>query len=504
MDIRKIRKPGLVSFGSKVIKINLILMLLAACAPVEPSPVFITPFPQTPAPEQELVVEPTPLATRPVYDPGTPVAYKVQTGDTLPALASHFNTTIPEILQANPTIPPEITTLTPGDTLQIPIYYEALWGNPFQIMPDSLFINGPDQIGFDTRAFVDAYPGWLKDYAVLAGEETRRGGDLVDYVARNYSVSPRLLLAIIEYQAQGLSAASIPEDLIRYPLGFEDQFHVGLYMQLNWAANALNNGYYGWRIGELETITRQDGSIEHPDPWQNAATVAIQNYFAGLLPLEEYQAAIYSEGFSKAYSDLFGDPWQEYSDHIGSNLQQPQLALPFALGKTWTYTGGPHPAWGNGEPFAALDFAPPAAVGGCAPSNEYVVAVGDGQIVRSEPALALLDLDGDGDERTGWVILYLHLGKTEQIRTGMLVKTGDPIGHPSCEGGSATGTHIHIARKYNGEWMPAAGVLAFNLEDWVAEKGSAEYLGTLKKHGRTVEACTCSDPASQITAGKYE
>jgi len=52
--------------------------------------------------------------------------------------------------------------------------------------------------------------------------------------------------------------------------------------------------------------------------------------------------------------------------------------------------------------------------------------------------------------------------------------------------------------------MPAAGVPAFNLEGWVAGKGSAEYLGTLKKHGRTVEACTCSDPDSQIPAGKYE
>jgi len=488
----------------RLIGISLAICMVAACAPMEPSPIYITPFPQTPAPESEPVTEPTPLATRPVYDPGTLVTYAAQSGDTIPALAAHFNTTIPEILEANPEIPQDATTLTPGETLQIPIYYKALWGNPFQILPDALFINGPAQMDFDTRAFVDAHPGWLKDYSVLAGDETRRGGDVVDYVARNYSVSPRLLLALIEFQAQGLSAATIPDDLERYPLGYEDQFHVGLYMQMNWAANLLNNGYYSWRIGEFDTITRLDGSIEHPDPWQNAATVALQNYFAGLLPIEEYQAAIYSEGFYKTYTELFGDPWQNYTDHISGNLQQPELALPFALGKTWTYTGGPHAAWGNGEPLAAIDFAPPAAIGGCAPSTEYVVAVADGQIVRSEPALVLLDLDGDGDERTGWVILYLHLGKTEQIQPGMLVKTGDPIGHPSCEGGSATGTHVHIARKYNGEWIPAAGVTAFNLEGWVADKGSAEYLGTLKKHGRTVDACTCSDPDSQITAGKYD
>jgi len=64
---------------------------------------------------------------------------------------------------------------------------------------------------------------------------------------------------------------------------------------------------------------------------------------------------------------------------------------------------------------AALDFAPPSVLKGCVPSNEYVVAVADGQIVRSEPAVVMLDLDGDGDEHTGWVIFYFHLGKTEKF-----------------------------------------------------------------------------------------
>lgn len=487
-----------------MVNLFLILALLTACAPAVPTRVIITPFPQTPSPEVEEVVVPTPIATRPVYEPGTLVDYTVQTGDTLPALTAHFNTTLSEMLEANPALSEDMTTLTPGITIKIPIYYEALWGNPFQIIPDSLFANGPAQSDFDTQAFVDAQPGWLKNYSALAGDETRRGGDLIDYVARNYSVSPHLLLALAEYQAQALSAETIPDELQRYPLGYEDQFHEGLYLQLNWAANALNNGYYSWRSGELDTITRMDGTIEHPDPWQNAATVALQNYFSGLLNIEDYTRAIYSEGFYKTYTGLFGDPWLNVTDHIPGDLQQPELALPFALGKTWTYTGGPHAVWGNGAPLAAIDFAPPAAIGGCATSDEYVVAVADGQIVRSEPAVVLLDLDGDGDERTGWVILYLHLGVNDQIQPGMLVKTGDPIGHPSCEGGSATGTHVHIARKYNGEWVSASGPLAFDLEGWVADKGSEEYLGTLKKHGRTVDACTCSDPASQITAGKYD
>jgi murein DD-endopeptidase MepM/ murein hydrolase activator NlpD len=110
----------------------------------------------------------------------------------------------------------------------------------------------------------------------------------------------------------------------------------------------------------------------------------------------------------------------------------------------------------------------------------------------------ILDLDGDGDERTGWTIFYFHVSPEGQVQKGAVLKKGDPIGHPSCEGGRATGTHIHIARRYNGEWIPASGVLAFNLEGWVAHAGAVPYLGTLKRNARVVTACTCSDMNSQL------
>ena len=123
-------------------------------------------------------------------------------------------------------------------------------------------------------------------------------------------------------------------------------------------------------------------------------------------------------------------------------------------------------------------------------------------IARTETGLAILALDPSGDERVGWSILYLHLASNDMIKVGAHLKAGDPLGHPSCEGGHATGTHIHIARKYNGEWMPASGVMAFNLEGWIAAAGSQAYLGTLTRGSQIVTACTCSDPGSFITAGK--
>ncbi len=103
-----------------------------------------------------------------------------------------------------------------------------------------------------------------------------------------------------------------------------------------------------------------------------------------------------------------------------------------------------------------------------------------------------------GDERTGWVLYYLHRATNARVPVGREVKAGDPIGYPSCEGGHVTGTHVHIAWKYNGEWMLADGPLAFNLEGWVTHSGSQAYKGTLTRGALTITACDCSDYTSQI------
>ena len=440
------------------------------------------------------------MPTRPLYQPGELVDYTAQSGDTLPALAVHFNTTELEIREANEVLPKRVTTLPAGLPMKIPIYYQSLWGSPFQILPDNLFVNGPSQVEFDTADFLDKHPGWLKTYRVYAGDRWRTGAEFVDFIATEFSISPRLILAVLEYQTRAISdPVAFPAG--DYPLGYEEMYHRGLNNQLVWAANALNNGFYGWTTGSLRQFTRRDGTLEVPDPWQNAGTVALQFYLSQVLDHDAYLRAISSEGIQKTYTALFGNPWKAVATEIPGSLEQPAMLLPFSAGSSWTFTGGPHTGWGSGEPLAALDFAPPNVVKGCQESAEWSTAVADGVVARSEPALVVLDLDGDGDERTGWNIFYLHLTSADQQFTGAKLKAGDPVGRPSCEGGDATGSHVHIARKYNGEWIPAGGALPFNLENWIAQNGATPYLGILKKQEKVVTACVCSNKESQITAG---
>jgi murein DD-endopeptidase MepM/ murein hydrolase activator NlpD len=452
--------------------------------------------------EQSPAVDPpaTPYPTRPAYNPGELVDYVVQTGDTLPSLAAHFNTTVSEIMEANPIIPETATTLPPGMPMQIPIYYLPLWGTSFQILPDSHFVNGPLQTSFDSQAFLSGQVGWLKNYVEYAAGKNRSAADIIDLVAKNFSISPRLLLALVEYQAGGITQPATPLEGDQYVLDFRDRKYRGLYLQLVWAANSLNNHYYSWRSGDLKSFTHQDGTLERPDPWQNAATVALQVYFSALYSSEQYNLAVNEEGFGQTYATLFGDPWPDVQPHIPGSLNQPDLLLPFEPGETWAYTGGPHTGWGTGPPLAGIDFAPPSVAGGCIPSNEWVAASAAGVVVRSEPGIVVLDLDGDGDERTGWNLFHLHVATNGRVPVGVSLNAGDKVGHPSCEGGTSTGTHVHIARKYNGEWILADGPLAFNLDGWIAHNGSEPYQGTLTRFSSTVTACECSDSASFITA----
>lgn len=495
------------AFNKLFILISLFILLVSACNPlsnnelgnpalaaeVEPDGLSLnTSIGQS----DNLVQSFTP---RPQYQPGELVDYTAQPGDTLAALATRFNTSVNEILAANTFIPSTATTMPPGMPMQIPIYYLPMWGPQYQILPDSLYGNGPAQSGFDIMEYVAQYPGWLNGYKSFVSGSNRSGAEIVELVAQNYSLSPRLLLSLLEYQSGALSQPADTADL-NYPMGYTNRRYRGLYNQLAWTSNLLNNTYYRFRLGTPIEFNLQNGRIERPDPWQNAATVALHALFLELLTTEKYNFAISPDGFTAIYTELFSDPWQDVQAHIPGSLTQPGMQLPFERGTAWTFTGGPHPGWGTGEPWAAIDFAPPAVRGGCQESKDWVTAVAPGVITRSDVGVVELDLDGDGDPHTGWTVFYLHIGSEDRATVGTQLDVGDRIGHPSCEGGSSTGTHVHLARKYNGEWITADGTLAFDLEGWVVYKGNAAYQGTLQRFSQVVKACECSNLESQIIA----
>jgi phage tail protein X len=440
---------------------------------------------------------PTAAAQRTAFPPGTIFDYLAQQGDTLPAVAAHFNTTVEAIEEANADLPEVITTFPAGYLLRVPAYYVPLTSPLFHILPDSLAVNGPGAIGFDLQTEVESRGGFLKGLSDYAQRKQRPAWEVVEVVARNYSIHPKLLLALLEYQTHALTQPEPIGQQAAYPLGYEDNRHRGLYRQLVWAAEHINDAYYGWRNGSVE-LELADGRISRPDPWQNAATVGAHGALAALYGEEEFEEAIGPEGLARTLTDLWGDPFAKEQVVIPPSLQQPELGLPFPPNRVWDFTGGPHPAWGESQPWGALDLAPPSAIAGCAESLEYFTAPADGVVTTSDYAMLMLDLDSDGDQRTGWVIFFYHVGLDGKAPLGLAVKQGDPLGHPSCEGGRATGTHVHLARRYNGEWIPAGGPIPFEMGGWTAAYGDAPYQGTMTKGSKVVPACECSMAENRI------
>jgi hypothetical protein len=175
------------------------------------------------------------------------------------------------------------------------------------------------------------------------------------------------------------------------------------------------------------------------------------------------------------------------------------MELPFQKGVTWSFTGGPHGGWDSGSAWAAMDFAPPQDELGCFPNASWDTAVADGLILRAHNGAVIQDLDNDGYEQTGWVVFYMHVEANERVQPGTYLYTGDPVGHPSCEGGVSTGTHLHIARKYNGEWIPADGPIPFNLGGWISSGNGIEYDGFLTRGNQVIEAMEGVNDTNQIT-----
>lgn len=427
--------------------------------------------------------------------------YTVVAGDSLAGIALRHQISVRQLLDANEIEDPNL--ISPGQVLQIPPASANELADGFRILPDSEVIYGPTVKDFDAASIVSQFNGKLSNYQEeLEDGSVLSGAEIVQRVADENSVNPRLLLALIQHQSGCLVSPDANCDLEAYPLRLLSKAHLGLYKQLSWAANEILRGYVLWEKSLLAVWTLADGEVMRVDAAINPATAGLQHFFSLLDGKAAFKQDISASGFYKTYSELFGYPFAFTMDPLlPDGLTQPEMILPLASGDVWLLTSGPHWAWGTGSPWAALDFAPPGEEEdyGCYPSDAVVLAAASGLVVRSEGSAVVIDLDEDGYEQTGWTLNYFHISEESAVAVGTHVATGDVIGISSCEGGITNGTHFHLARRYNGVWIEAGGPIPFNLGGWVAKSFGIVYDGSLTKDGYTVEAYNGRSTINEIS-----
>jgi LasA protease len=153
------------------------------------------------------------------------------------------------------------------------------------------------------------------------------------------------------------------------------------------------------------------------------------------------------------------------------------LRLPYQVGQAWTMTGGPHGWVGPERPFSAIDLA----------GGDGVVRAGADGIVYTMCA------DSSGGAPGGWRRVYhangyttdyYHLSNLSALTDGSWLGGTKKLGHTGrnvCDGGSASGAHVHWGildgtTRVQWHWKSAG--------QWVFWEGSTAH-GGYALHGST-------------------
>ncbi len=433
---------------------------------------------------EEVVLTPTRTPTAPPAPPtatAVPDFYYVARGDTLLGIAARFGCDPEDLFSLNPGMN---ENLKEGDFLYVPSSITVNLPAAY-FAHDSEVVYSPSYLNWNTAAYIAQQGGYLAQYK----EADTTAAEIIDSAAARYRIGPRVLLAALE-MTSGWVTNPAPANTV-YPFGLEDPNRTKLSVQARWAAQMMMGAYYGQLEGRQDWVLLENRVRARLAPNTNPGSAAVIRFLAMVVkPADNFPTYLQSHQWQDTYKRLFGDV--NGGSILPPNGEQPYLALPWGNEEPWYLTGGPHGGWGDEvSGWAALDFAAPIPRG-CYPSEYPVTAVSDGVVMMSDQGEVWVDMDGDGDMRTGWVIFYAH--QTNRIPAGTYIKTGDIIGYPSCEGGISSGSHLHIARLYNGQWMPASGPVKFQLGEWLAAAvvGDA-YDGTLTNQvsGQIISACDC-------------
>ncbi|HEX7557140.1 MAG TPA: LysM peptidoglycan-binding domain-containing protein, partial [Leptolinea sp.] len=221
------------------------------------------------------------------------VLYNSQAGDTRSAIAVRFGVPVFDITSSQDI--PTTGLLNPNQLLVIPNHLGET-GPGGILMPDSEVVYSPSALDLDIDKFVNDSGGYLSNYRQYLSSGWHTGAEVIQRVAIENSINPRLLLSLLEYRSHWVTGQPASPLEIEYPISHSAMPTQGLYHQLSWAVQQFSIGYYGWRAGLITTLQFPDGTTLRMAPELNAGTVAVQYLFSKIENKEKWGASLYSPG----------------------------------------------------------------------------------------------------------------------------------------------------------------------------------------------------------------
>ena len=117
-----------------------------------------------------------------------PEQYFVEGGDTLATIARAYNISLQTLIDANQLENPDY--LEVGQELVIPVPVPGLPGTGFKVIPDAELVFSPSTVDFDPAEFIISQRGYLAGYEEEVEGRTLSGTEIVERIARDFSVNP--------------------------------------------------------------------------------------------------------------------------------------------------------------------------------------------------------------------------------------------------------------------------------------------------------------------------
>ncbi len=302
----------------------------------------------------------------------------------------------------------------------------------------------------------------ISDYLSQNASHLLPYAESISHYAGRSSISPKVFIALLEYQTQAVTQSVSGDSLQQKPFGTLSA-ESGFNQQLADISDRMAKAFYAGH-------SYADTGINAKLTTDADARKAVQMVFSWGIDSNQLQPGSLEElnAFSKVFNRLFPEANSSSSNNSGltsvSDGMQTMLVpsvnllqLPYPVGNTWTY-GGSHTHTGSGSyPQSSLDLNN-GGYWGDNLSHLWVTAAAGGQVVRHSSCQ--LEVIHSG----GWSTNYYHLSNI-RVSHGSNISRNTAIANYAsnksqalCEGGSSTGPHVHFSLKQNGQYYHLNGV----------------------------------------------